>query len=192
MDAEFSVELGRDDPTLAVPWTSPDGSCGYVDLSAHPEEIDRLSEVLQFQELGQVLHRLNAGGSPYRTAKCDAWFDTLMDVDDEPYESSVKCASYIDVYFAGEHRLAEFPQHEFAARAVVKNLRGLPDQNARVEIAIRRCYFLDAAEPAEALYWTLYAFGYGDDISEARAAWGRALGEVCDVLTAHRGLMPQI
>lgn len=169
MECEFSVELAKDDPTLAVPWRSPDGKIAFLDLRVHPEQIARLSEVKEFPELGELLRTLNSGG--FATAKCDAWFDTLMDVDDEPYGATLKCGSYVDLFFHGAHILAAFAEHERAARDVVKRVRAAEDLRARAEVAVRRAYF----EKGEGFYWTVYVFGYGESRREARAEWAKAL-----------------
>lgn len=175
MDAEFSVELGENDPTLAVPWKSPDGATQYVDLRQHPERIIELSEVRAFPELDDFLRSVNA--SRLATAKCDAWFDQLMDVDDEPFEAAIKCASYVDVFFHGEKQLSDFPTHESVARNITARLRALENIAARAELIIRRGYFEDA-NPGAGFYWTIYTFGYGDSLQEARQAWRAALRQV--------------
>ncbi len=178
MDAEFSVELGPDDPTLAVPWRSPDGANAYVDLRTHPELIEELSEVRQFPELVEFLRAVNR--SRFTSAKCDAWFDQLMDVNDEPYEAKMKCASYVDLYFAEGQRLADFAAHETIALKVIQHLRALEELSARAEIIIRHAFF----EGDTGLYWTVYVFGYGGSVESARGSWQRALGLVQSALVA--------
>ncbi len=168
MEFEFSVELGPDDPTLAVPWRSPDGTIAYVDLRSSPEAIDSLSEVRAFPELADFLRAFNR--HPYATAKCDAWFDTLMDVNDEPYAASLKCASYVDIFFP-EAPLAPFAEIESHARAFVRQVRNCQIDEARAELCLRRAYFASG----EGFYWTLYLTGYGSTQEEARAAWAAAL-----------------
>ena len=169
MDCEFTVELSADDPTLAVPWRSPDGQVVYIDLKAHPEAIDELEEVRAFPELGELLRAINAG--PLATAKCDAWFDTLMDVDDEPYAATWKCASYVDIFFADDRKFAPFEVQERLAREAVQRLRSAGDLPARCELTLRRAYF----DNREGLYWTVYAFGYGGAHGNAREAWHNCL-----------------
>ncbi|ABF40014.1 hypothetical protein Acid345_1011 [Candidatus Koribacter versatilis Ellin345] len=168
MECEFSVELGADDPTLAVPWRSPDGSVGFVDLRFDSSMIVELSEVKEFPELGEFLRALNSG--EFATAKCDVWFDTLMDVDDEPYEAAMKCASYVDVYFAGA-RLASFEEHELRARAVVKRVRAAEEIRGRAEVVVRRAWFGED----EGFYWTVYLTGYGEDSDSSRQQWAKAM-----------------
>ncbi len=176
MDADFSVELGADDPTLAVPWRSPDGANAYIPLRNLPERIEELSEVRQFPELAGFLRAVNA--SRLTTAKCDAWFDQLMDVNDEPYAARMKCASYVDVFFHGDRERADFPTHESIVRDVTQKLRVLDDLAARVEIIVRRAYF----RSEEGLYWTVYLFGYGDAPESARRSWSHALTLVQSIL----------
>ena len=173
MECEFSVELGSDDPTLAVPWRSPDGSIAYVDLRAYPDAICDLPEVHSFPELREILLALNTGESA--TAKCDVWFDTLMDVDDEPYQAKMKCASYVDVFFvASPLRFGGFEVHEPVARQFVQRVRKADDLQARAELVVRRVYYGEDTQHA-GLYWTLYATGYGADTASARQELAKAL-----------------
>lgn len=178
MDAEFAVELGADDPTLAVPWRSPDGANEFVDLRIQPELIEQLSEVRQFPELGSFLRAVN--DSRFASAKCDAWFDQLMDVNDEPYGARMKCASYVDLFFAGAEKFADFAVHESFARDAVLKLREQEELSARAEIIVRRAYFGED----EGMYWTIYVFGYGDAVDGARSSWHRALSLVQEALVA--------
>ncbi len=179
MDAEFSVELGPDDPTLAVPWQCPDGTIAYVDLRLAPEAIDGLAEVRAFPELADFLRALNAPHSPYQTAKCDAWFDSLMDVEDEPYDSVMKCASYVDVFLANDV-LAPFLEQEKRGREIVKQVHAAEDLPARMELVVRRAYFGEV----QGFYWTIYLFGYGEDLPAARTAWTSALQVLQSVMRA--------
>src|SRR5579885_2067307 len=166
MDCEFSVELGAEDPTLAVPWRSPDGAVEFVDLRGHPEDVDRIAEVKEFPELREFLCALNEGR--YATAKCDAWFETLMDVEDEPYSAEMKCASYVDVFFVEPPmQFGEFELHEREARNVVERVRHAEELRARAEIVIRRVYYGEHTQQ-QGLYWTLYVHAYREDQASAR------------------------
>src|SRR5260221_5422223 len=55
MDADFSIELGRDDPVLDFPWKDPAGKLAYVDLKRHPELMVEIEEAEKFPELGEFL-----------------------------------------------------------------------------------------------------------------------------------------
>jgi len=183
MECEFTVELGEDDPTLAVPWRSPDGAMEYVDLREDLSRIDELSEVKEWPELGEFLRALNAG--PFATAKCDAWLETLMDVDDEPYAAEMKCASYVDVFFvAPPLQFGGFAEHEAAAKGVVERIRGAEELRARAEIVVRRVYFGEGTqEPG--LYWTVYVRGYGEGEETARGEWGKSLEMLAKLLASN-------
>ena len=180
MECEFSVELGAEDPTLAVPWRSPDGSVEFVELRLFPEEIEFIPEVRRFPELREFLLALNEG--VYATAKCDVWFDTLMDVDDEPYEAQMKCASYVDVFFvAPPLQFGRFEVHEPVARGVVQRIREAAGINARAELVVRRVYYGEKAqEPG--LYWTVYVTGYGEDMASAREQWKQGMARVIEAM----------
>ena len=175
MECEFSVELAPGDPTLAVPWRSPNGSISYIDLRRDPAKIAELSEVREFPELAEFLRALNTG--EFATAKCDAWFETSMDVDDEPYGAAMKCAGYIDVFFAND-KLAAFEKHEERARSVVQQLRNCELDDARAEIVIRRAYFHEDA----GFYWTIYPTGYGRNQMSSRSAFSNLLKIVASVI----------
>jgi len=69
MDADWSVELGADDPTLAVPWSSPDGSLRFHDLRAQPELLLYIDEASQFAELAEFLACVNSQNSVLQSVK---------------------------------------------------------------------------------------------------------------------------
>lgn len=184
MECEFTVELGADDPTLAVPWRSPDRTVEYVDLRIFPEDIDLIGEIKRFPELRDFLLAMNSGS--YATAKCDVWFDALMDVDDEPYGAKVKCASYVDIFFvAPPLQFGGFDAHEPVVRKIVQQIRGSEELRARAEIVVRRVYYGETAQEA-GLYWTLYLRAYGENQGSAREVWGRAMKLVAATLGTSR------
>ena len=74
MQADISVELGPDDPTLALPWSDPEGRYHYYDLRQHPEQINQIEEAKTFSDLRDFLTIVNAAASNMMSAKCDAWF----------------------------------------------------------------------------------------------------------------------
>ncbi len=73
MDADFLIELGREDPAPDFPWTDPAGKFAYVDLKRCPELMARIEEAEEFPELGNFLRAMNSARSMVETAKCDAW-----------------------------------------------------------------------------------------------------------------------
>jgi hypothetical protein len=99
MDADFSIEMGREDPVLDFPWTDPSGKFAYCDLKRRPELMASIEEAEQFPELAEFLRVVNSAASMVETAKCDVWATTELSADEDIYESSHKFASYVDVVF---------------------------------------------------------------------------------------------
>src|SRR4029077_1643437 len=141
MDADFSIELGREDPVLDFPWKDSSGKLAYVDLKRHPELIARIEEAERFPELKEFLRVMNSAPSMVETAKCDAWATTELSPEEEVYDASHKFVSYVDVVFSNidvrqsslresplrESSLREsLPAHEQFARKLVELLRRVP------------------------------------------------------------------
>jgi hypothetical protein len=100
MDADFSVELGPDDPVLDFPWKDPAGKLAYFDLKRQPELITQLEETQKFPELAEFLRAINSPRSPMQSAKCDAWSTTNLTPEEEIFNATFKFASYVDLVFA--------------------------------------------------------------------------------------------
>ena len=140
MQADFSVELGRDDPALEVPWSSDDPSVRYYDLKAAPELVAQLPEVIARPPLRAFLARINAPGFPLATVKCDAWLSREIAPEEEVFGDR-KFVSYVDLVFQNEAARCSLKKHEEYARELCRLLAHAPDIAASVEIVIRRCYF---------------------------------------------------
>ncbi|MGO9862522.1 MAG: hypothetical protein ACLPLR_02825 [Terriglobales bacterium] len=180
MDADYSIELGSDDPVLDFPWKDPAGKLAYVDLKRHLESIAEIEEAKSFPELGEFLRSVNSARSVLETAKCDAWATTELSAEEEVYDASNKFASYVDVVFSTmDARLSAFrqslPAHEQFARRLVELLRRVPELPSAAEVCVRRCYFAEEGGVREGFYYTLYVSGYGDDEASARQNCGVAL-----------------
>jgi len=185
MDADFSIELGRDDPVLDFPWKDPAGKLVYIDLKRHPELIAQIEEAQTFPELQEFLRTLNSARSTLETAKCDAWVTTELSAEEEVYNASHKFASYVDAVFSGiDVRLSSPEQssseqcldiHERFARKLVELLRRAPEIPSALEVCVRRCYFAEDGGIREGCYCTLYVSGYGNDEAGARRNWGVGL-----------------
>ncbi|MBI3645847.1 MAG: hypothetical protein HY233_07780, partial [Acidobacteriales bacterium] len=171
MDADFSIELGREDPVLDFPWTDPDGKLAYFDLKRHPELLARVEEAKQFPELEDFLRAVNSAMSSVESAKCDAWFTEELRPEEEIFGASCKCASYADLVFSSIDHRQSFPFHELFAKRLVELLRRTPETPSSAELSVRRCYFHSEAEPGEGFYITMYVSGYGDDQARARQNW---------------------
>jgi hypothetical protein len=184
MDADFSIELGHEDPVLDFPWKDASGKLAYVDVKRHPELIAQIEETERFPELKEFLSALNSTRSMVETAKCDAWLTEELNAEEGIYNATHKFASYVDVVFSSGINLADselsclrqsLSAHERFARNLVGLLRRAPDMPSAAEICIRRCYFDDSVGIHEGFYSTLYVSGYGNEEDRARQNWGLAL-----------------
>jgi hypothetical protein len=175
MDADFSVELGRDDPVLDFPWTDPAGRLAYLDLKRKPELIAQIEEAEKFPELGEFLRTVNSARSEVQSAKCDAWTTTELSAEEDVFGASHKIASYVDLVFSNIDVRLSFASHENFARRLSELLRRAPEMPAAIEICVRRCFFENAGGTREGFYLTVYISGYGNDDDSARRNWGVAL-----------------
>lgn len=178
MQADYVLELGREDPALELPWQSEDRAARYYDLKAHPELIKQVPEAAGSPELAAFLTRVNAAGFPLQTAKCDAWYTRELSIEDEIFGATSKFVSYVDLVFAENEPRLSLERHEMLAKTLCELLQRAPQIAAAVELVIRRCYFhLDSNtdESAGGFAITAYVSGFGDDESEARKRWSIAL-----------------
>lgn len=198
MDADWSVELGRDDPALEFPWASPEGEQRYFDLQRHPELVAEIPEAVRFPELGEFLRVLNCSSSPWLSVKCDAWFDDELGDAEEIYHAKLKLGSYVDLIFrAGDARYS-FKRHEEWVKTTALPLSDTDELPIACEFVVRRCWFhakanvprefadtpgSDGESPQPGFYVTFYLFGYGNDEGQARARWVEGLHRVTAVLT---------
>jgi hypothetical protein len=158
MHADFSVELGRDDAALELPWSSADPAVRYYDLKNHPELLKQIPEAVACPELGAFLSRINAAGFPLATVKCDAWQNREVAPEEEIFGDR-KFVSYVDLVFEDEAERCSFEKHEALAKHLCRLLSQAPEIPATVEVVIRRCYYhgkdalpeavADAAEAAD-------------------------------------------
>lgn len=177
MDADFSIELGRDDPVLDFPWSDPSGKLAYVDLRRHPELIAKIDEAQRYPELAECLRSINSPRSAMETAKCDAWTTTDLTAEEEIFDASHKLASYVDLVFSKIGARGSYSVHKEFAVKLTELLRRAPDLAASAELCVRRCYFAqpEAGTHEEGFYFTLYTSGYGNDEASARKNWSIAL-----------------
>jgi hypothetical protein len=175
MDADFAIELGREDPVLDCPWKDPAGKFAYVDLKRRPELLASIAEAEKFPELGKFLQMVNSSRSRVETAKCDAWATRELNPEEEIYDGSHKFASYVDVVFSEIDERLSLSAHEQFARTLVEWLRRTPETQSAAEICVRRCYFGGDGGVREGFYTTLYVSGYGNDGPSARQNWGAGL-----------------
>lgn len=196
MQADYSVELGREDPALELPWspttsktttmattttatTTDDASaCLYYDLKRHPELVSQIPEAAGSPELAAFLTRINAAEFPLQTAKCDTWFTREISSEEEIFAADGKFVSYVDLIFAAHEPRLVFEKHEALAKSLCRLLQRAPEMKAAIELVIRRCYYHPEGEPevsTEGFCVTSYVSGFGDDEPEARRRWGIAI-----------------
>ena len=175
MQADYSVELGRDDEALEFPWSAPDGSVRYHDLKGSPESIDRIEEAVRVPELREFLLLANAPASALETAKCDAWASSQLYPEEEIIGLPWKFGSYVDLLFTEVAARFSFEQHESFVKRVVELLQRAPDIPGSAELLVRRCFYREGDDFREGFYVTFYVFGYGSNETKAREQWGSAL-----------------
>ena len=181
MDADFAVELGAEDETLEMPWTDEATGLHYVDLKRHPELLGEVEETKRSAELGDFLAAINSRSSALETAKCDFWFTTELNPEEEIFGASGKFGSYVELLFSDERRFS-FPEHERFVKTLTQLLGKAPEISAAAEFLVRRCYFHVGEAVKEGLYITFYLFGYGDDEAQARERWDIGLKLVQNAL----------
>jgi len=182
MDADFSIELGREDPVLDFPWTDPASKLAYVDVKRCPELMASIEEAEEFPELGEFLRVMNSARSMVETAKCDAWATTELSLEEDVYDASHKFASYVDVVFSEIDMRQSFALHEQFARKLVELLRRVPDTSSAAEVCVRRCYFGEDSGVRDGFYCTLNVSGYGNNDANARQNWGVGLKLIRNVI----------
>jgi hypothetical protein len=182
MDADFSVELGNDDPVLDFPWKDPGSKLAYLDVKRHPELMSAIPEAEKFPEIREFLRTANSPRSNIETAKCDAWATTDLNPEEEIYDASNKFASYVDIVFSNADTRLSLPAHEKFTKKLVELLRRGPDMPSAAEVCIRRCYFNDEKGVQKGFYCTLYVNGYGSEEAGARQNWAVGLKLVANAL----------
>ncbi len=171
MDADFSVELGSDDPVLDFPWTDPAARLAYVDLKRQPELLPQIEEAKQYPELAEFLRSVNSARGCFESAKCDVWATEELVPEEEVFGASHKFASYVDVVFSDAAGRRSFPRHEQFVRQLAALLRRAPEISSSAEVCVRRCFFGEGGETRQGFYFTVYVNGYGDDEAAARKNW---------------------
>ena len=174
MQADFAVELGKDDETLEMPWGSENGP-RYYDLKRRPELLREVEEAQRFRELGEFLTAVNSTASALETGKCDAWASKEINPEEEVFGVEYKFGSYVDLLFSDDRERFSFTGHEEWAKRLTELLKKTPEIIAAAEFLIRRCYYHVADGVREGFYITFYLFGYGDDESQALRRWAIAL-----------------
>jgi hypothetical protein len=182
MQADFAVELGRDDETLEIPWASPDGVPRYHNLKRDPNALAQIEEATRIGELRDFLVEVNAQASMLESAKCDAWSTSELNPDEDVFEMPWKFGSYVDLLFSDQIARFSLEQHEALLKQLTSLLQRVPEIPASAEVLLRRCFYHENEAVQDGYYITFYLFGYGADEPRARTQWGIALKLVAAAL----------
>lgn len=175
MDADYSIELGQDDPVLDLPWADPDGNVRYHNVKAEPALVAQIPEAVAYPELMEFLRAVNSRLSAVESAKCDVWRADQLDAEEEVFGAPNQVGSYVDVAFSDIDSRRSFEFHKQFATRLVELLKRTPETLSSMEIFVRRCFFDVEEQTQEGLYMTVYVNGYGYDEAQARLNWGIAL-----------------
>jgi hypothetical protein len=177
VQADFAVELGADDETLEFPWSSASGQPRYFDIKRFPDLLSSIEEAVRVPELGKFLVAVNSTSGALESAKCDAWFSSEINPEDEIFGGSCKFGCYVDLLFADPTTRYSFPEHEQFVRRLTELLKRAPEIPASAEFLLRRCYYHgeNSEETRDGFYITFYLFGYGVEEKQARQRWAIAL-----------------
>ncbi|HZU31897.1 MAG TPA: hypothetical protein VFB79_12330 [Candidatus Angelobacter sp.] len=195
MQADFSVELGQDDPALEFPWSSSNPALRYFDLKNFPALISQIPEAAQYPELRLFLLRINSPEFPLQTAKCDVWHSQEITPEEEIFAAGHKFVSYMDLIFADDVRRLSFSHHEQLAAQLCRMLQSTPEIKASAEFVIRHCHFhprqtatmqtsstsftngaehnADSSQTGFCI--SAYVTGFGDDDRRASHQWSIAI-----------------
>jgi hypothetical protein len=177
MLAEWNVELGADDPTLEIPWSSEDSNARFFDLKLQPELLLEIPDACSYPELAEFLSWANSSDSPFETAKCDAWTSRQIEVEEEVFGEPCKFGSYIDLLFANPVARFQFSANEKFVQGLARLLRHAPEMASAAEFTLRRCqdHRAERRQQTDCFYITFYLNGYGEDERQARKRWAIAL-----------------
>ncbi len=192
MLAEWTAECGPDDPTLVVPWSDPDAGTRFVNLREEPFDLPEIIETESYPALRRALRSLNAPGSAFITAKCDAWtlyaeeggekLEALrleLDVADD--EVAFGHGSYIDL-IPRERALFASP-HIFSGclDRMVRRATRLPHPYAALELTMRPA-LVDLKSTLEGYSASLYLTAVAGDPETAARRWEAALEDTVRLL----------
>ena len=178
MQADYSVELGAEDPALEVPWQSHDGNVRYYNLKLNPDLVLNIAEARNHPELSEFLTRVNATGFALETAKCDAWFSRELFPEEEIFGATCKFVCYVDLLFSEDNLRFSLPRHEQLAEDVCNLLERAPEMAAAMEFVVRHCHYHAGDAQSDSrigFFLTAYVTGYGDNQEEALQRWKIAL-----------------
>ncbi len=175
MVADWSVEIGPQQPTIVVPWEQ------FVDLRTRPWDIALLPEAAGRPALIAALAGWNGRGSPLLTSKCDVWTLDAAGIDADEFDAQPTdepgcnacahgVACYVDLVANGPAQFTSLAETEAWARRAVLLLRRLSCPG-HVELVLREARLFGA----EGFGVTLYTAAAGASPAAAERAWTRVL-----------------
>lgn len=185
MEADWSVEVGADLPTIDVPWE------GFIDLRHDPSLVSNLDEAASSATLAQVLVMLNERGSPVFTSKCDLWLLAEDEIDPLEFDAAgegamVGVACYVDIVARRESLIMSFPAHETWVRRATEEMRRIKMRRSRVDLVVRPA----TVDESDGYALTLYVASCGATGNDAYGIFQMALKSAATItmnLTATAG-----
>lgn len=189
MRVEIGQETDPGDPVLEIPWADPDNPGNhYIDVKRRPEAVMELVECRRFPALGQFLLRVNSAAMPFRTAKCDAWATTELDLEEKlAFPKPCKVGSYVDLLVDRPDLNSHVEPYQKLGALLASRLKDMKSV-AQIEMFIRRCVL--TLEDRSGYYATIFVHAYGATPEEAESEWTRiieALGESLDAISREAG-----
>lgn len=178
MQADYSLELGSDDPALELPWRADDGSVRYFNLKLHPDLVLNIPEARNYPELSAFLTRINAADFPLETAKCDAWTSRELAPEEEAFGAECKFVCYVDLLFSKDDLRFSLEKHEELVEDLSKLLERAPEMAASADFVVRHCHYHrgdNQDDSRTGFSITAYVTGFGDSEDEAHQRWTIAL-----------------
>ncbi|HEX4156826.1 MAG TPA: hypothetical protein VHY48_14565 [Acidobacteriaceae bacterium] len=175
-----------------MPWADPDTGTRFINLRAEPYDISEIREAERHPALGRALRALNAGRSPFATAKSDAWPLSARESPGEleplrrelvlpEEEATFAFTSYIDLLWRERAVFASAHQQQDRLDRIARRATKLLHPEAALQCVLRPA-FLDLEAPLEGFATTLYVTAVGSDADLAHHRWGDALEEVVEML----------
>ncbi|HLI76658.1 MAG TPA: hypothetical protein VKV02_06895, partial [Acidobacteriaceae bacterium] len=185
---------------LVVPWSDPASGARFVNLRAEPYDLAEVPEADAYPALRRALRALNAQGSAFLTAKCDAWtlyaedgaekLEALrLDLDVSDEEVAFGFGSYIDL--VPRERTLFASAHVFSERLdrMIRRATRLPHPYAALEATMRPA-LVELRGVQEGYSVTLYITGVAGDPDTAAKRWEAALEDIVHLLREREWAVP--
>jgi hypothetical protein len=178
MEADWEIELGGGAPVIEPKWP------GFVDLQRNSEGAYRLQEAATLPRLAEVLLRLNGGGSPVWTCKCDLWTVSEFDRDelDSPQEHGLHAvACYVDILQRSDRQWDTPAATALWCAKICALLKGIRLRCCRADLIVRHAA-LSAGQTNLGI--TAYVTACGSTAPGATQVLATALAALADSITS--------